>query len=252
MAGVGIIGVFTAPCNNACGFINPALRCLRLRTASETGVGSAYCGAVCAARQSSPHQAAEKTNMSERVRMVPVGQMPPLVEAAGLPAAAATRTVYRVLGNNPTVLNVVATQIQTLIRNNSLPHRLRELIIMRIGWVTGSVYEWTSHWRICMELGIPPEDVLAVRDWRASNRLNPADRAVLQAADEILAGNTIRDETWADITRHVTVPGQQVELVVDIGNWIFASILLRNLKIPLEAGVMPWPPDGVRPANAED
>jgi alkylhydroperoxidase family enzyme len=98
-------------------------------------------------------------NMTERVAMVPAEQMPPLVEAAGLPPAAATRTVYRVLANNPTVLNVVATQIQTLIRKNSLPHRLRELIIMRIGWVTGSVYEWTSHWRIGMELGIPPDGV---------------------------------------------------------------------------------------------
>ena len=161
-------------------------------------------------------------------------------------------TVYRVLAHNPTVLNVVATQIQTLIRKNSLPHRLRELVIMRIGWVTGSVYEWTSHWRICMELGIPPEDVLAVRDWQSSQRLSAADRAVLQAADETLAGKTISDATWAAITPHVTVPGQQVELVIDIANWIFASIFLRNLKIPLEDGVVAWPPDGAHPANAED
>lgn len=189
--------------------------------------------------------------MTERVNMVPIEQMPPLIEAAGLPPAAASRTVYRVLANNPTVLNVVATQIQTLIRKNSLPNRLRELMIMRIGWVTGSVYEWTSHWRICMEFGIPPEDVLAVRDWQASQRLSAADRAVLQATDETLAGKTICDETWAEITRHVTVPGQQVELVVDIANWVFASILLRNLKIPLEDGVMAWPPDSLRPASAE-
>jgi len=190
--------------------------------------------------------------MTERVSMVAAGQMPPLIEGAGLPPAAATRTVYRVLANNPTVLNVVSAQIQTLIRNNSLPHRLRELTIMRIGWVTGSVYEWTSHWRICMELGIPPEDVLAVRDWRACERLSAADRVVLRATDETLAGKTISDETWAEITRHVTIPGQQVELVVDIANWVFASILLRNLKIPLEDGIMPWPPDGARPASADD
>jgi alkylhydroperoxidase family enzyme len=198
-----------------------------------------------------PFPVAGITNMTERVNMVPAERMLPLVEAAGLPPAAATRTVYRVLANNPTVLNVVAAQIQTLIRNNSLPHRLRELIIMRIGWVTGSVYEWTSHWRICMELGIPPEDVLAVRDWRALDRLTAADRAVLQATDEVLAGKTIGDETWSAITRHMTDPGLQVELVVDIANWVFASIVLRNLRIPLEDGVMAWPPDGARPVNAE-
>jgi alkylhydroperoxidase family enzyme len=190
--------------------------------------------------------------MAQRLAMLPVDAMPPLVEAAGLPPAAATRTVYRVLGHNPTVMNVVTAQIQTLLRKNSVPHRLRELVIMRIGWVTGSVYEWTSHWRISMELGIAPEDVLAVRDWRASQRLTAADRAVLQATDEALAGETIGDDTWAELTRHIADPGQQVELVAAIANWISASIILRNLHVPLEEGVMAWPPDGVRPASAKE
>jgi hypothetical protein len=75
---------------------------------------------------------------------------------------------------------------------------------------------------------------------------------VLRATDETLAGKTLSDATWADITRHVIDPAQQVELMVDIANWIFASILLRNLKIPLEDGVAAWPPDGARPGNAED
>jgi alkylhydroperoxidase family enzyme len=190
--------------------------------------------------------------MAQRLAMLPIDAMPPLVEAAGLPPAAATRTVYRVLGHNPTVMNVVTAQIQTLLRRNSVPHRLRELVIMRIGWVSGSVYEWTSHWRICIELGIAPEDVLAVRDWRASQRLTAADRAVLQATDEALAGETIGDDTWAELTRHIADPGQQVELVAAIANWISASIILRNLRVPLEEGVMAWPPDGVRPASAKE
>jgi hypothetical protein len=93
----------------------------------------AYCRAGCPEgqwNQQQQHQAAGKPNMTERVNGVPAERMPPLIEAAGLPPAAATRTVYRLLGHNPSVLNVVAAQIQTLIRKNSLPHRLRELIIM--------------------------------------------------------------------------------------------------------------------------
>ena len=44
--------------------------------------------------------------------------------------------------------------------------RLRELIIMRIGWRQGSVYEWTQHWRVARMLEIPEEDLVAVRDWK--------------------------------------------------------------------------------------
>ena len=142
-------------------------------------------------------------------------------------------------------------QLTTLLSRNTFDTRLRELMIMRIGWVTGSVYEWTQHWRVATTAGIPPEDVLAVRDWRASDRLTAADKAVLAATDESLAGETISDATWSEVTKHIADPGQQVEFVVAMGNWTMFSILLRNLKIPVEDGVAVWPPDGVPSPAAE-
>ena len=36
-----------------------------------------------------------------------------------------------------------------------------------------------------------------------------------------------------------------------MGNWTMFSILLRNLKIPVEDGVAIWPPDGLVPLGAE-
>ena len=51
-----------------------------------------------------------------------------------------------------------------------------------------------------------------------------------------------RDTTWAEVTRHITDPAQQVEFIVAMGNWTMFSMLLRNLKIPVEDGVAVWPP----------
>lgn len=92
--------------------------------------------------------------------------------------------------------------------------------------------------------GLPPEDILAVRDWRNSAHLTPADRAILAATDECLAGKSISDEVWAELTKHVPDPGQQVELIVAMGNWMMFSLLFRNLRVPLADGVAVWPPDG--------
>jgi hypothetical protein len=50
--------------------------------------------------------------------------------------------------------------------------------------------------------GIPPEDILAMRDWRNSERLTPADRAILAATDECLAGKSISDAAWAEVAKH--------------------------------------------------
>lgn len=53
---------------------------------------------------------------------------------------------------------------------------MRELVIMRIGWVTGSVYEWTQHWGVATALGVDQADLLAVRDWPPDGQAPPSPR----------------------------------------------------------------------------
>src|SRR5947207_3870719 len=172
-------------------------------------------------------------------------------EARGMPAHRTQSEAFRTLANNPGVARVAYTQLIQLLENNKLDTRLRELMIMRIGWVTGSAYEWTQHWRVATTAGIPPEDILAVRDWRNSERLTPADRAILAATDECLAGKSISDAAWAEVATHVADPAQQVEFVIAMGNWRMFSMLFRNLRIPLAEGVAVWPPDGLASPAAE-
>ena len=47
------------------------------------------------------------------------------------------------------------------------------------------------------------------------------------------------------MAKHVTEPGQQVEFIIAMGNWMMFSLLFRNLRIPLAEGLMVWPPDGL-------
>lgn len=185
--------------------------------------------------------------MTGRVPLASPEQALAVGRAIGAPDIMTTRNAFRTLSNNPVMAEGVFTQLTTLLNRNTFPTRLRELAIMRIGWVTGSEYEWTQHWRVATTAGIPPEDILAVRDWRQSGRLGAADRAVLAATDEMIERGTIGDAAWAECIRHVTDPAAQVEMVVCIANWIMFSMLLRSLEIPVEDGVMPWPPDGRRP-----
>src|SRR5690242_19486536 len=183
--------------------------------------------------------------MTLRVPMVPLDCARELGEAMGLPARRTQSEAFRVLANNPGVARVAYSQLIQLLENNKFDTRLRELMIKRIGWVTGSAYEWTQHWRVATTAGIPPDDILAVRDWQKSDRLTPADKSSLAATDEYLAGKSISDAAWAEVTKHVTDPGQQVEFVITMGNWMSFSLLFRNLHIPLADGVQVWPPDGV-------
>lgn len=166
----------------------------------------------------------------------------------GMADMMADLSVFRVLLQNPPVGDALNGMLQALLGKGRLDGRLRELIIMRLGWASGSVYEWTQHWRVATQLQVDPDDILAVRDWQSSDRLGPAERAVLAATDETLDTGTISDATWAACVEHVGGDEQLIELVVAIGNWRLFSSLLRSLRVPLEDGVVPWPPDGAAPA----
>ena len=97
-----------------------------------------------------------------------------------LPDALAQLNIFRVLLHDPKVAKGVGDLLLTMLFGGQLEARLRELVIMRIGWSTGSNYEWTQHWRIALELGVPEADLLAVRDWPDHAAFSEADRVALR------------------------------------------------------------------------
>jgi len=170
-------------------------------------------------------------------------------ERVGVVQQLAELNIFRTLLHQPDVAKCVNDLLVTLLLRGGLDARLRELVIMRLGWATASDYEWNQHWRVAREMGISSEDLLAVRDWRDSDRFDPADRAVLAATDETLAHGAISSETFAACERHVGGPAVLVELVAAVGTWQMISTIARSLAVPLEAGLSPWPPDGKGPTG---
>jgi alkylhydroperoxidase family enzyme len=141
--------------------------------------------------------------------------------------------------------------LMILLSRNTLPLRLREMIVMRIGWRTRSEYQWYQHYQICTtQAGFSDEDVLAIRDWRNPEhaaRLQPADRAMLAAVDDTIDQGGISDEVWAECAQHITEPAMQVEMVMAIGYWIMLSQFFQTFQVPLQEGAKLWPPDGKAP-----
>src|SRR5256885_3277050 len=111
--------------------------------------------------------------MSLRVPMVSPERARELGEAMGMPARRTQSEAFRVVANNPGVARVAFSQLMQLLENNKLDTRLRELMIMRIGWVTGSAYEWTQHWRGGTPAGAPPPGNLAGAGWAPPHPRDP-------------------------------------------------------------------------------
>lgn len=170
-------------------------------------------------------------------------------EKIGLPAQMAELSVFRVLLRHPDLAKAIFGLLAGLLFRGKLDARLREFVILRIGWLTKSDYEWTQHWRVAAQLGMSEAEMLAVRDWRGSKLLGEAERAVLAATDETLERGAISPETWRACEAALGSHENLLELVAAIGNWRLFSSLLRSLEIPLEEGVPSWPPDGRSPGT---
>jgi len=166
---------------------------------------------------------------------------------AGVAEAVASLNIFRILLRHPKLAKQVNDLLMTLLFRGQLDARLRELVIMRIGWSTGSVYEWTQHWRIALGLGVTEEDLLAVRDWRAHTHWSPGDRAILAATDDTLEHGAVSAATWAECEAALPDVEERLELLGAIGAWRMVSQILRSLEVPLEEGVAAWPPDGAAP-----
>jgi len=169
---------------------------------------------------------------------------------AGVPAALAELNVFRVLLHHPRLARWLSELLLGLLGQGELDPRLRELMIMRVGWVTRSDYEWSQHWRIAQRVGLSERDLLGVRDWERHDAFGPAERSVLALVDEVIGTGAVTDLTWAACREHVAGdPRILLELLAVVGLWQMVSAHLRSLGVPLDDGLGSWPPDGVGPAE---
>lgn len=174
-------------------------------------------------------------------------------DEAGVPGYMAELNIFRVLLNRPLLARTVNDLLASMLWHGVLDTRLRELVIMRIGWLTASEYEWTQHWRVAQGLGVATEDLLGVRDWPAHPGFGPAERAVLAAVDDVVRDGAVGAESWAACARELGPdPAVLIELVTAIGAWRMIASILGSLAVPLEDGVAGWPPDGDPPPVSPD
>jgi alkylhydroperoxidase family enzyme len=184
-----------------------------------------------------------------RIRTLSVEESLAAAKTVNVVPQIAELNIFRTLLKHPKLAKVINDLLMMLLAgDNRLAPRVRELLIMRIGWVTGCDYEWTQHWRIAGQFGLSEAELVAVKDWRNADCFDETDLAVLAATDETLVDGCISPETWAACARTLATEEELLELNAAIGAWRLVSQLARSVDIQLEEGVTSWPPDGLAPA----
>ena len=134
----------------------------------------------------------------------------------------------------PEVLKGVGVLSAALLRDGALDAALRELIIVRVGYLAASAYEVVQHRSLAERLGVSPAklDTLACV---APPGLEAHEAAAIAFVDELIARNRTSDAVLNEVRRHFP-DGQVLEIIMVTGNWWTLARMLETAGVALDEG----------------
>ncbi|HEY8616641.1 carboxymuconolactone decarboxylase family protein [Phenylobacterium sp.] len=143
--------------------------------------------------------------------------------------------IFRTLAHAPKALTRFnAWGGYVLSRRNDLPPREREIVILRIGYLCRSGYEFTQHTRIGLQSGLTEDEVARIKQGPDAG-WSPADAALIRASDELHHDQFITEPTWTQLRRHFSEK-QCMDLVFTAGQYTQVSMMLNTFGVQLDEG----------------
>jgi len=107
----------------------------------------------------------------------------------------------------------------------------KELGVLRAGFAKGSKFVYSQHCKAMRRAGASEEKIQAVSAWSSSDLFDPAERAVLAYADElVLADGRVQDATFARLKEHLSDEAI-LELTYAICMFMGYAVLSRALRL---------------------
>jgi AhpD family alkylhydroperoxidase len=123
----------------------------------------------------------------------------------------------------------------TLLEHGTLDPRDRELLILRVAARTRCSYEWAQHVGLAEAAGLTPGRIAAVADGPQSETWSDREGVLLRAADQLLDGHVIDDETWGRLAARFD--GRQLlELTFVVGSYACLAMVLNSAGLEPPTG----------------
>ena len=148
--------------------------------------------------------------------------------------------LFATLAHHPRLLKRWSAFGGTLLFRSELSNRERELLILRTAWRCKAHYEWSHHVPLALRVGVTAAEIARVVEGPDAPGWDPADAALLRAADELHADAVIGDATWAALAERYA-PAQLVEIPMVVGQYHLVAFTLNSLGVQLDDDVVAGP-----------
>jgi 4-carboxymuconolactone decarboxylase len=142
--------------------------------------------------------------------------------------------------NHRPISAVIGDFTSGLMGTMTMSTRLKELVIMRMGWDCECVYEFSQH-RMRAEIeGITDQEIIDVTRPLSEGTWSELERIVLQMVDDIYVDDMISDETWMEMSGHLSLEESMEYLMLAL-MYRFVCGFLNTCGVQPEEGAPGWP-----------
>jgi 4-carboxymuconolactone decarboxylase len=143
--------------------------------------------------------------------------------------------VFATLAAHPKLFEVWLPFCLYLLRCPEFSARHREMVILRTAWLCGARYEWAHHVGFALKSGLSEAEIHALSG-DVSAGWTAEECALLDAVDELHAGQTLTDETWKRLARFLSVQ-QLIVLPMLVGQYTLLGGTLNALGVAIDDDV---------------
>jgi len=148
--------------------------------------------------------------------------------------------IYSTMVNHPKLADRWLPFAGYILRESTLPPREREILILRIGWLCQSEYEFGHHTVVGKSAGLTDEEINRITEGPKAPGWDPFDATLLQAVDELHADVFITDATWNTLAKRYNQQ-QLMDVVATVGQYNLVSMFLNSFRVQLDEGVPRFP-----------
>jgi alkylhydroperoxidase family enzyme len=144
-----------------------------------------------------------------------------------------------VLAHHPELTNAYNQLIRHALYFTTISIRQRELLILRVAHLRDSPYEWAQHVYQAGVAGIAPDEIARVRLGPSAEGWSVLERALLSAADELVADARVTDDTYAVLAAELD-PQQLMDVVFTVGAYDVFAMALRTFDVEMDDDLRPY------------
>lgn len=172
-----------------------------------------------------------------RVRQLDLADLP----EADRDVLARPINLYRVLAHVPEAARRYRELGRWIRFESQMDPRLRELVILQVGVVTGNAYESTHHVHIGATCGVSPADVAGVllETRGGGSQFTEHEQAVLRATRQLTVDARIDEATWSALRARMS-DAELVELTTVVAFYAMTIRVLAALQPDVEPEYLPY------------